>query len=137
MESSNDAEEPSAIKLMGVGRVFLRNYFLLKDAGMTQAGEELSQLLARIRRFDGEEFESEGEDTTADREDEDPYEEEQLPAVMAEFDLLLGNSFAVPSVRPQGTGRTSPNAGRRRCTPSPDCTDAPTGRIDSTRSAGG
>ena len=30
VESSNDAKEPSAIKLMGVGRVFLRNYFLLK-----------------------------------------------------------------------------------------------------------
>ena len=71
---------------------------------MTQAEEELSQLLARIRRFNGEEFEAEGEDTTAEREDKDPYEEEQLPAVTAEFDLLMGNSSAVPSVRPARYG---------------------------------
>mmetsp|Transcript_22389 Transcript_22389/g.41117 ORF Transcript_22389/g.41117 Transcript_22389/m.41117 type:complete len:867 (+) Transcript_22389:243-2843(+) len=87
---STDDEEPSAIKLMGVGRAFLHDYFSSKDAGMTQEEEELSKMLARIHEFDREKFEEElDERHSLEHDDED---DEELPVVMAEFDLLLDDS---------------------------------------------
>jgi len=89
VENSSD-KEPFTINLMGVGRVFLHDYFSSKDAGMTREEEELSKLLARIQEFDREEFEEELDaNHFLEHDDED---DEELPVVMAEFDLLIDDS---------------------------------------------
>ncbi|KAL9178922.1 hypothetical protein ACHAXT_011895 [Thalassiosira profunda] len=85
----SNSEKPSLVKLTGVGRVFLRDYFSSREVGMTEEEEELSKLLARIQEMDGQVFEE--EDSSAEDEDEDD-EDGELPALMAEFDLLLDDS---------------------------------------------
>lgn len=84
------SDEPSLVKLTGVGRVFLRDYFSSREAGMTKEEEELSTLLAKIQEMDGAVLEEEEEEEFAENDDED--EDEELPALMAEFDLLLDDS---------------------------------------------
>lgn len=95
MVESNDEEEPySAVKIMGVGRVFLHNYFSSKDAGMTKDEEELSKLLARIQEFDrqDEQYDEDEDDTITVSEHDEDDEENEPTVILAEFDVFLDNS---------------------------------------------
>jgi len=108
VESANNENggEPSAIKLVGVGRAFLHDYFSSKDIGMPQEEEELSKLLAMIQEYDRQEFyedEDEDEEHIVELDDDDEEDDEELPVVMAEFDLLLDDSSLTPSDEVQST----------------------------------
>jgi hypothetical protein len=76
--------EPELVNLMGVGRVFLRDYFSSKDAGLTKEEVELSKLLQTIRDL--------GDSEEIDSIEDDDDDDEDLSIVMAEFDLFLDNS---------------------------------------------
>jgi len=83
VESDSSNGEPTVVKFMGVGRVFLHDYYSSKDAGLTQEEEELVNILARIQEFDEE---------VADDDDEEEDDNNELPVVMAEFNILLDDT---------------------------------------------
>jgi hypothetical protein len=84
VESDSKNGEPIVVKFTGVGRVFLHDYYSSKDAGLTREEEELSKMLARIQEFD-EEFDY---DVSEDGDEEEDTDNE-LPVVMAEFNIVL------------------------------------------------
>mmetsp|Transcript_21300 Transcript_21300/g.46234 ORF Transcript_21300/g.46234 Transcript_21300/m.46234 type:complete len:795 (+) Transcript_21300:201-2585(+) len=89
VESNGDDGEPySAVKLTGVCRAFLHDYCSSKDAGMIKDEEELIELLDRIQEFDKQDQQCGDEAETSLSDDE----ENELPVIMAEFDLFLDNS---------------------------------------------
>ncbi|KAL7430156.1 hypothetical protein ACHAXH_001221 [Discostella pseudostelligera] len=82
---------PTSLKLTGVGRAFLRDYFSSKHAGSTDDEVELSQLLSSIQELDKEQQYDNDENDSASDHDMDA-EDTELPVVMAEFDILLDDS---------------------------------------------
>ncbi|KAL3757843.1 hypothetical protein ACHAWU_006151 [Discostella pseudostelligera] len=82
---------PTSLKLTGVGRAFLRDYFSSKHAGSTDDEVELSQLLTSIQELDKEQQYENDEIGSATDHDMDA-EDTELPVVMAEFDILLDDS---------------------------------------------
>ena len=82
VESDSSNGEPTVVKFTGVGRVFLHDYFSSIDIELTQEEEELSHILARIQEFD-EEFD------VTDDDDEEEDTDNELPVVMAEFNIML------------------------------------------------
>jgi hypothetical protein len=97
VEIINDGDNyGSVIKLIGVGRALLRNYFSSSSSSstnsetmipMTEEEGELSNILAKIQEIDN---------VSVDDNDDDEYDqevneedEEKLPVIMAEFDVLL------------------------------------------------
>ena len=87
----NESGEPSAVNLMGVGRVYLHDHFSSKDALMSGEEEELSQLLSKMHNIDRE-HELHDDDTVIVDHDECNEDHGELQVVMAEFDLLLDDS---------------------------------------------
>jgi len=87
MEPSQDGTGPAVVKLTGVGRVFLYDYFSSKDAGITEEEEELENILKLIQKFD-----KEFEEMEDDEQEEDDDTDDDLPVVMASFDVILDNS---------------------------------------------
>lgn len=86
MEPSQDGSGSSVVKLTGVGRVFLYDYFSSKDAGITEEEVELENILKQIQEYD-KEYEDEYED-----EEEDDNETDDFPVVMASFDVILDDA---------------------------------------------
>ena len=77
-----------------MGRVFLRDYFSSRDAGLTEEEEELNQLLAKMAVIYREANEEEEVELIAHMEEEclDDEEDYEIPVIMAEFDLFLDDS---------------------------------------------
>lgn len=94
----NGTDELDAVRLMGVGRVFLRDYFSSSDVGKTREEEELSNLLARIQEFDeDDDLREEDEDYySTTRQEEEDDDDDELAVVMAEFDIFLDDSSILP-----------------------------------------
>ena len=90
IENSNDGE-PSVVKFMGVGRVLLHDYFSSKNAGLSEEEEELSKIMDRLQEFDKEELDEEDGNDTNEEDDDN-----KLPVVMAEFNIVLDDSSIVP-----------------------------------------
>jgi|ERR1712192_26809 len=88
VESDSSNGEPTVVKFAGVGRVFLHDFFSSKDAGLTQEEEELVNILARIQEF-GEDV---TDDDTPDDDDEEEDNDNELPVVMAEFNIMLDDT---------------------------------------------
>ncbi|KAL7438852.1 hypothetical protein ACHAXM_006437 [Skeletonema potamos] len=86
MEPSQDGTGPAVVKLTGVGRVFLYDYFSSKDAGIAEEEQELENILKLIQKFDREYEEMEDDDQEDDDDNDD------IPVVMASFDVVLDNS---------------------------------------------
>ena len=88
------SEEPTSVKFTGVGRVFLRDYFSSRDAGLTEEEEELNQLLAKMAVIHREANEEEEVELIAHMEEECLDDEEDYGdhVIMAEFDLFLDDS---------------------------------------------
>ena len=84
VESAISNGEPTVVKFTGVGRVFLHDYFSSKNAGLTQEEEELTNILARIQEFD--------DDTSDDDDVADDDNDNELPVVMAEFNIMLDDT---------------------------------------------
>eukprot|EP00574_Skeletonema_japonicum_P008385 CAMPEP_0201719002 /NCGR_PEP_ID=MMETSP0593-20130828/4355_1 /ASSEMBLY_ACC=CAM_ASM_000672 /TAXON_ID=267983 /ORGANISM="Skeletonema japonicum, Strain CCMP2506" /LENGTH=831 /DNA_ID=CAMNT_0048209391 /DNA_START=133 /DNA_END=2628 /DNA_ORIENTATION=+ len=89
MEPSQDGSEPAVVKLTGVGRVFLYDYFSSKDAGITEEEVELENILKLIQEYD-KEFED-----MEDDEEEDGENDDDIPVVMASFDVILDDSSII------------------------------------------
>ena len=85
IETSSDGSS-EVVKLTGVGRVFLYDYFSSKDAGITEEEEELENILKLIQQYDREQEGIEDDDQIED-DDEDDF-----PVVMASFDVILDDS---------------------------------------------
>lgn len=99
VHSSNGEESHLAVKLMGVGRVFLHDYFPSKDdAGVARDEEDLSKLLAQIEELDGLER----------------HDEMELPVVMAKFDLFLDNSITFSDSNESSARKVDHNITRYR-----------------------
>eukprot|EP00970_Alexandrium_tamarense_P017463 scaffold9632_cov232-Alexandrium_tamarense.AAC.4 len=86
---SEGSSEPAAVKLFGVGRVFLHGYFSSKDAGLSKEEEQLANLLEMIQKYsnaeeDGEEVEEHGDEGVESCDD--------IPAVLAEFTMFMDDS---------------------------------------------
>lgn len=86
MEPSQDGSGPAVVRLTGVGRVFLYDYFSSKDAGITEEEVELENILKQIQEYD-KEFEDMEEDDDDEEENDD-----DVPVVMASFDVILDDS---------------------------------------------
>jgi hypothetical protein len=87
IEPNQDGTEPAVVKLTGIGRVFLYDYFSSNDAGITKEEEKLENILKMTQEIDGKENDEDEND-----DDEDGKEEEDLPVVMASFDVILDDS---------------------------------------------
>jgi hypothetical protein len=93
----------SMVKLMGVGRAFLRNYFSSSGAmiPMTEEEGELSDILVRIQELGNTSLDDDDNDDDDDDDqeltEEDEYEvnKEKLPVIMAEFDVFLDDSSII------------------------------------------
>lgn len=83
---------PGKVKLMGVGRILLSDYFLSRDVGVSSEEQELSKLLARISHLASEEIDHEDEASYGVEDDDNDDEQRPLPVVMAEFQVLLDDS---------------------------------------------
>jgi hypothetical protein len=91
------------VKLMGVGRAFLRNYFSSSGAmiPMTEEEGELSDILVRIQELGNTSLDDDDNDDDDDDDqeltEEDEYEvnKEKLPVIMAEFDVFLDDSSII------------------------------------------
>jgi len=86
MEPSQDGSGPAVVKLTGVGRVFLYDYFSSKDAGITEEEVELENILKLIQEYDKEYEDIE------DEQQEDDHDDDDFPVVMASFDVILDDS---------------------------------------------
>ncbi|KAL3807853.1 hypothetical protein ACHAXA_009881, partial [Cyclostephanos tholiformis] len=97
---------PWAIRLVGVGRALLRDYFLSSD-GRRQTEEEgaLAIILSRIREFDNGGTDDE-EDDLEDLGQDDYDDDDSLQVIMADFDVLL-DDHTVPSSDVSGGGSSS------------------------------
>ena len=84
IEPSQDGTGPAVVKLTGIGRVFLYDYFSSKDAGITEEEEELENILKLIQEFD-----KAHEDEEDDKQEDD---DDDLPVVIASFDVILDDS---------------------------------------------
>lgn len=84
-EPSQDGSGPSIVKLTGVGRVFLYDYFSSKDAGITEEEVELENILKLIQEYD-KEYENMEDDEEEDNDEDD------FPVVMASFDVILDDA---------------------------------------------
>ena len=93
------------MRLVGVGRAFLRDYVLSSESGGgTTTQEELSDILAKVWEFDDEGKRDEEVDNAADLDpDIDPGR--RLPVIMAEYDVFLDDP-------PVLADRTHPNDGQ-------------------------
>jgi len=87
MEPSQDGSGPAVVKLTGVGRVLLYDYFSSKDAGITEEEVELENILKLIQEYD-----KEYEDMGDDEQEEDDHDDDDFPVVMASFDVILDDS---------------------------------------------
>eukprot|EP00577_Skeletonema_sp_RCC1716_P010535 CAMPEP_0113408788 /NCGR_PEP_ID=MMETSP0013_2-20120614/20794_1 /TAXON_ID=2843 ORGANISM="Skeletonema costatum, Strain 1716" /NCGR_SAMPLE_ID=MMETSP0013_2 /ASSEMBLY_ACC=CAM_ASM_000158 /LENGTH=813 /DNA_ID=CAMNT_0000294849 /DNA_START=165 /DNA_END=2606 /DNA_ORIENTATION=+ /assembly_acc=CAM_ASM_000158 len=87
MEPSQDGSGPAVVKLTGVGRVLLYDYFSSKDAGITEEEVELENILKLIQEYD-----KEYEDMGDDGQEEDDHDDDDFPVVMASFDVILDDS---------------------------------------------
>ena len=89
----------SMVKLMGVGRALLRNYFSSSGAmiPMTEEEGELSDILARIQELGNTSLDDDDDDDDQELAEEDEYEvnKEKLPVIMAEFDVFLDDSSII------------------------------------------
>jgi hypothetical protein len=88
VEIINDGDNyGSVVKLIGVGRALLCNYFSSSGAiSVTQEEGELSDILAQIQELNKVESDDDVHDYDTEVNEED---EEKLPVIMAEFDVLL------------------------------------------------
>jgi len=99
----------TVVRLVGVGRAFLRDYVLSSESGggtttTMEEQEELSDILAKVREFDDEGKRDEEVDSAADLDpDIDPGR--RLPVIMAEYDVFLDDP-------PVLADRTHPNDGQ-------------------------
>jgi len=89
MVPNQDGSGPAVVKLTGVGRVFLYDYFSSKDAGITEEEVELENILKLIQEYEKEFEDMEDDD---DEEEEDGEEDDDVPVVMASFDVILDDS---------------------------------------------
>mmetsp|Transcript_20258 Transcript_20258/g.31180 ORF Transcript_20258/g.31180 Transcript_20258/m.31180 type:complete len:833 (+) Transcript_20258:148-2646(+) len=87
MEPSQDGSGPAVVKLTGVGRVLLYDYFSSKDAGITEEEVELENILKLIQEYD-----KEYEEMEDDEQEEDDHDDDDFPVVMASFDVILDDS---------------------------------------------
>jgi len=87
MEPSQDGSGPAVVKLTGVGRVLLYDYFSSKDAGITEEEVELENILKLIQEYD-----KEYEDMGDDEQEDDDHDDDDFPVVMASFDVILDDS---------------------------------------------
>lgn len=87
----------SMVKLIGVGRAFLRNYFSSSGAmiPMTEEEGELSDILARIQELGNTSLDDDDDDQELTEEDEYEVNKEKLPVIMAEFDVFLDDSSII------------------------------------------
>lgn len=86
---SEGSSEPAAVKLFGVGRVFLHGYFSSKDAGLSKEEEELANLLEMIQKYNNAEKDVE---EVEEHGDEDVESCDDIPAVLAEFTMFMDDS---------------------------------------------
>jgi hypothetical protein len=99
----------TVVRLVGVGRAFLRDYVLSSETGggtttTMEEQEELSDILTKVREFDDEGKRDEEYDTAADLDpDIDPGR--RLPVIMAEYDVFLDDP-------PVLADRPNPNDGQ-------------------------
>ncbi len=91
--NGGDGGTPTGIKLTGVGRAFVRDYFSSKHAGSTEDEMELSKLLTSIQELDRDHSHDYNEnDIASDHDIEADDMDMDLPVVMAEFDIFLDDS---------------------------------------------
>ena len=95
--SDDGVAAPMGIKLTGVGRAYLRDYFSSKHAGSTDDEVELSKLLTSIHELDREHYDDDENDIASDRDMEADDDDADLPVVLAEFDIFLDDSSLHPA----------------------------------------
>ncbi len=91
LNGGGDGRTPTGLKVTGVGRAFVRDYFSSKHAGSTLDEVELSKLLTSIQELDRDHsYDYNDNDIASDHDME--ADDMDLPVVMAEFDIFLDDS---------------------------------------------